>query len=66
MGDENIVLKKTKPRPEAVQNLMRLYPKLDYLLAETILSFSEEELGEFLSEKKKSSESIDDVGEIES
>ena len=50
---------KQKPSAEAVQNLMRLYPRLDYLLAETILSFTEEELGKFL-EKKKDVDNIND------
>jgi hypothetical protein len=43
-----------------------MYPRLDYLMAETILSFSEEQLGEFL-EKKSIDESIDDneTGKVE-
>lgn len=55
-----------KPSPQAVQSLMYMYPRLDYLMAETILSFSEEQLGEFL-EKKSIDESIDDnkAGEVE-
>jgi hypothetical protein len=49
-----------------VQTLMQMYPKLDYLMAETILSFSEEELGEIL--EKNSGVSIDDnkIGKVES
>ena len=45
---------------------MQMYPKLDYLMAETILSFSEEELGEIL--EKNSGVSIDDnkIGKVES
>jgi len=56
-----------KPSPQAVQTLMQMYPQLDFLMAETILSFSEKELGEFL-EKKSSVDSIDDnkAGKIES
>ena len=42
---------KQKPTREAVQNLMQMYPKLDYLLAETILSFTEEQLEVFLEKK---------------
>ena len=43
-----------------------MYPKLDYLMAETILSFSDAELGEMLEEKSPTI-SIDDdqVGKIE-
>ena len=55
-----------KPSPEAVQSLMKMYPRLDYLMAETILSFSEEQLGDLL-EKKSIDESIDDneAGKVE-
>jgi hypothetical protein len=58
---------KEKPSLQAVQTLVQLYPGLDYLMAETILSFSEKELGEFL-EKKSPVNSIDDneIGEIKS
>ena len=51
--------KKPPPR-ELVQALMQMYPRLDYLLAETCLSFSEEELERFL-EKKSSVDVIEDV-----
>ena len=56
-----------KPTPQAVQNLMQMYPRLDYLMAETILSFTEKELAQFL-EKKSPLEDIDDnqIGEIKS
>jgi hypothetical protein len=58
---------KEKPSHYAVQTLMHMYPSLDYLMAETILSFTEKELGEFF-EKKSPVESIDDneIGEIKS
>lgn len=58
--------KKEKPSPHAVHTLMQMYPQLDFLMAETILSFSEKELGEFL-EKKSPVEGIDDneIGEIQ-
>jgi hypothetical protein len=61
------VPKKDKPSAHAVYTLMQMYPKLDFLMAETILSFSEKELGEFL-EKKSPVESINDneIGEIKS
>ena len=49
-----------KPTPQEVQNLLQMYPKLDFLIAETILSFTEEELGKFLEEKKSGTTSIDD------
>ena len=57
-----------KPTPQEVQTLLQMYPKLDFLIAETILSFTEEELGNFLEEKKSPVESIDDnkAGESES
>jgi|EP00966_Prymnesium_polylepis_P165480 hypothetical protein len=56
-----------QPSPHAVQALMQMYPKLDHLMAETILCFSEDQLGEFL-EKKSAVVSIDDnqTGKIES
>ena len=56
-----------KPSSQAVQTLMQMYPRLDYLMAETILSFTEKELAQFL-EKKSPLEDIDDnqIGEIKS
>ena len=56
-----------KPSPQKVQSLLQMYPKLDYLIAETILSFAEEELEKFL-EKKSVTDDIDDYKtcEIES
>ena len=57
---------RTAPTPQAVKSLMHMYPQLDQLMAETILSFSEQELGDFL-EKKSTVEGIDDkTSEIES
>ena len=47
-----------KPSPQLVSYLMNLYPKLDYLMVETILSLSEEQLGEMLDEKEKEEEKI--------
>ena len=47
-----------------------MYPNLDCLLAETILSFTEEELGEMLKEKcvpkLNNNTSYDEASEIES
>ena len=53
-----------KPTPQEVQTLLQMYPKLDFLIAETILSFTEEELGKFLEEKKSPVEGIDDDNKI--
>ena len=50
--------KRVKPSNLLVSYLMNLYPKLDYLMAETILSLSEEQLGEMLDEKEKEEEKI--------
>ena len=47
-----------RPPPEQVQELMRLYPMLDQLMCELVLSCTEEELGEMLSEKETKSEEI--------
>ena len=44
--------KKEKPSPELVRTLMGMYPKLDHLMAETILSLSEDELGVIMEEEK--------------
>ena len=59
--------KKEKPSPELVRTLMGMYPKLDHLMAETILSLSEDELGEMLREEKSPDKNIDDdeVSEVE-
>jgi hypothetical protein len=69
MDGENTLTapKREKPPIQAVQTLMQMYPRLDSLMAETVLSFSEQELGEFL-EKKYDVDCIDDnkVSEIES
>ena len=57
---------KEKPSSQLVQSLLQMYPKLDYLMAETILSFSEAELGEMLKEKSPTNTIDDDkIGEIE-
>ena len=57
---------KEKPSSQLVQSLLQMYPKLDYLMAETILSFSEAELGEMLEEKSPTNTIDDDkIGEIE-
>ena len=66
-GETLCIPKKEKPSPQAVQALMQMYPQLDFLMAETILSFTEDELAQFL-EKKSPVDSIDDnkTGEIES
>ena len=57
---------KEKPSSQLVQSLLQMYPKLDYLMAETILSFSEAELGEMLEEKSPTTNIDDDkIGEIE-
>jgi hypothetical protein len=61
---------KTRVDPFKVHALMKMYPNLDYLLAETILSFTEEELGEMLKEKYvpklNNNASYDEASEIES
>ncbi len=54
MGDGE----KTKPSEEAIKTLLRLYPMLDRLMAETILSFSEEELGKLLETQDSAQEKI--------
>ena len=57
--------RKEKPSPQLVQSLLQMYPKLDYLMAETILSFSDAELGEMLEEKSPTIIIDDDqVGKI--
>ena len=47
--------KTTRKQPDAekVQELMRLFPMLDQLMCELILSCSEEELSELLSTEKE-------------
>lgn len=45
-----------KPAPEKVQELMRLYPLLDQFMCELVLSRSEEELAEMLSQEKENCE----------
>ena len=57
---------KEKPSPQLVQSLLQIYPKLDYLMAETILSFTEPELGKMLEKKSPvKSIDVDQVGKIE-
>ena len=48
----DVVESKEPKRPQAaqVQELMRLYPQLDQFMCELILSQTEEELGELLSQ----------------
>lgn len=56
-----------KPDPYAVQRLMREYPRLDYLMAFTLLSFTEEELERFMREadEKKAKETTIPEGDEE-
>ena len=56
----DVVESKEPKRPPAahVQELMRLYPMLDQFMCELVLSCTEEELGEMLSEKETKSEEI--------
>ena len=42
-----------RPPPQQVEELMRLYPLLDQFMCELILSCTEEELGELLSQTKE-------------
>lgn len=44
--------KKAKIDPKQVEELMRMYPMLDQLMAETVLSCTEEELTAILAENK--------------
>ena len=43
---------KTKPTPQQVKRLQEEFPRLDYLMAETLLSFSNEELMAFMEAKE--------------
>ena len=56
----DVVESKEPKRPPAaqVQELMLLYPMLDQFMCELVLSCTEEELGEMLSEKETKSEEI--------
>ena len=42
----------TKPTPQQVKRLQEEFPRLDYLMAETLLSFSNEELMAFMEAKE--------------
>ena len=42
--------KPRKPTAREVQRLQEEFPRLDYLMAETILCFTEEELQEFVQQ----------------
>ena len=43
--------KRTKPTAQEVKRLQDMYPKLDYLMAETLLWFTDEELQAFASKE---------------
>ena len=45
--------KRAKPTPQQVKRLQEEFPRLDYLMAETLLMFSDEELMAFASEAKE-------------
>ena len=45
--------KRAKPTPQQVKRLQEEFPRLDYLMAETLLSFSDDELIGFASEAKE-------------
>jgi hypothetical protein len=46
--DGEALQKKQKPCTEEVMRLQNLFPRLDYLMCETLLSYTEEELQQFL------------------
>jgi hypothetical protein len=39
---------KAKPTPQEVEALMRLFPRCDYLMCETLLMLSEEQLASYV------------------
>ena len=39
---------KRKPRPQEVEALMRMFPRCDYLMCETLLMLTEEELASYV------------------
>ena len=48
--------KRTKPTAQEVKLLQDMYPRLDYLMAETLLWFTDEELQAFASKEPKEAE----------
>ena len=42
---------KAKPTPQEVEALMRLFPRCDYLMCETLLMLTEKELASYIEEK---------------
>lgn len=40
------------PLEDKIQQLMRAYPRLDWLMCRTLLSYTEEELGELIERAK--------------
>ena len=46
--DGEALQEKQKPSTEEVLRLQNLFPRLDYLMCETLLSYTEEELQQFL------------------
>jgi hypothetical protein len=47
---------KKVPTAKEVEEFMRMYPRLDHLMAETLLMQSEEDLQKYLEEKNDSKE----------
>ena len=56
MEENTETLQREKPSPQLVLCLMNMYPKLDYLMAETLLAMPEGQLGEMLDEQEKKQE----------
>ena len=46
--DGEALQEKQKPCTEEVLQLQKLFPRLDYLMCETLLAYTEEELQQFL------------------
>jgi hypothetical protein len=42
----------TKPTPQQVKRLQEEFPRLDYLMAETLLTFTEDQLLAFMEAKE--------------
>ena len=50
---------------DKIQQLMRAYPRLDWLMCRTLLSYTEEELGELIERAKNVEPETNDINYVQ-
>ena len=53
------------PLEDKIQQLMRAYPRLDWLMCRTLLSYTEEELGELIERAKNVEPETEEINYVQ-